>query len=143
MPVASNDSSFVLDARLEADSKPLMWLGLCELRIADDSRWPWLILVPRRPGAVEIHDLTPLDQTMLTFETNMVAQALKQVVDCDKINVAALGNVVPQLHVHVVARNAGDPGWPGPIWGHGERMRYRNEDMHGFADAIRSALSPA
>jgi diadenosine tetraphosphate (Ap4A) HIT family hydrolase len=133
---------FELDRRLERHSRPLIWLGLCELRIMDDSRWPWLLLVPQRPGAVEIHDLTPLDQTMLTFETNMVSQALKRVTACRKINVAALGNVVSQLHIHVVARNEGDPGWPGPVWGHGEREPYRREDLHRFVDRIRSALSP-
>src|SRR5690606_12451137 len=91
---------FVLDARLEADSQPVMWLGLCELRLMDDCRWPWLLLVPQRPGIEEIHDLAPLDQAMLTFEVNMVAQALKTVTGCSKINTAALGNVVRQLHVH-------------------------------------------
>ena len=70
---------FELDRRLDADSVPLMWLGLCELRIMDDRRWPWLILVPQRPGISEVHDLTPLDQTMLVFETNTVAQALKAI----------------------------------------------------------------
>ena len=102
-----------------------MWLGLCELRVMNDRRWPWLVLVPQRPGIEEIHDLTPLDQAMLTFETNMVAQALKKVTGCTKINSAALGNIVRQLHVHVVARSEGDPGWPGPVWGHGMREPYR------------------
>ena len=71
-------AGFSLDARLEADSEPLMWLGLCELRVMNDCRWPWLVLVPQRPGIDELHDLTPLDQAMMTFETNMVAQALKR-----------------------------------------------------------------
>jgi len=133
---------FELDRRLDADSAPLLWLGLCELRIMDDRRWPWLILVPQRSGMVEVHDMTPLDQTMLVFETNMVAQALKSVTGCLKINTGALGNVVRQLHVHVVARNEGDPGWPGPVWGHGVRQPYRPEDRHAFADRITSALGP-
>ena len=133
---------FELDPRIERDSEPLMWLGLCELRIMDDRRWPWLVLVPQRPGAVEVHDMTPLDQTMLTFEANMVSQALKRVTACGKINTAALGNVVPQLHVHVIARNEGDPGWPGPVWGFGQREPYRREDLHRLVNAVRSALSP-
>ena len=132
---------FELDPRIERDSEPLMWLGLCELRLMNDSRWPWLILVPQRPGASEVHDMTPLDQTMLAFETNMVAQALKRATSCLKINVAALGNVVPQLHVHVIARNEGDPGWPGPVWGYGQREPWRREDLHRFVAAIRSELS--
>ena len=135
-------AGFELDRRLERDSQPLMWLGLCELRLMDDRRWPWVLLVPQRPEAVEIHDLTPLDQTMLTFETNMVSQALKRVTGCRKINTAALGNVVPQLHVHVIARNEGDPAWPGPVWGFGMREPYRREDLHQFVNSMRTALSP-
>ncbi len=139
MPTALK-AGFELDARLEADSEQVMWLGLCELRIMNDSRWPWLVLVPQRPGVEEIHDLTPLDQAMLTFETNMVAQALKNVTDCTKINSAALGNIVRQLHVHVVARNEGDPGWPGPVWGHGSREPYRRQDLHRFVEKIRATV---
>ena len=81
--------------------------------------------MPQRPDIEEVHDLTPLDQAMLTFETNMVAHALKRVTGCTKINTAALGNIVRQLHMHVVARSEGDPGWPGPVWGHGMREPYR------------------
>jgi diadenosine tetraphosphate (Ap4A) HIT family hydrolase len=133
-------AGFTLDARLEADSEPLMWLGLCELRVMDDRRWPWLILVPQRPGMEEVHDLTPLDQAMLTFEVNMVAQALKKATDCSKINTAALGNVVRQLHIHVVARSEGDTGWPGPVWGLGPREPYKRPDFHRFAETIKAAL---
>ncbi len=138
----ANQAGFELDPRIERDSEPLMWLGLCELRLMDDSRWPWLLLIPQRPGITEIHDLTPLDQTMLAFESNMVSQALKAVTGCRKINVAALGNVVPQLHMHVIARNENDCAWPGPVWGHGERTPYRREDLHRFIDTVRKALSP-
>lgn len=136
----SGAAGFELDARLEKDSEPFLWLGLCELRIVNDSRWPWLMLVPQRSAITEIHDLTPLDQTMLTFETNMVSQALKQATGCHKINVAALGNVVPQLHVHIVARNENDAGWPGPIWGYGQKEPWRREKLHSFANSLKSAL---
>jgi diadenosine tetraphosphate (Ap4A) HIT family hydrolase len=133
-------AGFTLDTRLEADSEQLMWLGLCELRVMNDRRWPWLILVPQRPGAEEIHDMTPLDQAMLTFETNMVAQALKTATGCTKINTGALGNIVRQLHVHVVARSEGDPGWPGPVWGHGLREPYQRSGLRQFAQTIKAAL---
>ena len=133
-------AGFVLDPRLEADSEPVLWLGLCELRMMNDRRWPWLLLVPQRPGAEEIHELTPLDQAMLTFEGNMVAQALINVTGCTKINTAALGNIVRQLHVHVIARTEGDEAWPGPVWGHGMREPYRREDLHRFREKIRNAL---
>jgi diadenosine tetraphosphate (Ap4A) HIT family hydrolase len=135
-------AGFELDRRLEADTRHVMWLGLCELRLMDERRWPWLVLVPQRRGAVEVHDMTPLDQALLTFETNMVAEALKDVTHCTKINSGALGNIVRQLHVHVVARSEGDANWPGPVWGHGQREPYRREDAHQFADRILSALSP-
>ncbi|MBS3648663.1 HIT domain-containing protein [Pseudaminobacter sp. 19-2017] len=131
---------FELDARLDTDSVSLMWLGLCELRLMNDCRWPWLLLVPQRPGVEEVHDLTPLDQAMLTFETNMVADALKRVTGCTKINSGALGNIVRQLHVHVIARSEGDPGWPGPVWGYGSRVPYQPDAMHGLIDKVRKAL---
>ena len=133
-------AGFELDVRLETDSEHVMWLGLCELRLMNDSRWTWLILVPQRPGIEEMHDLTPLDQAMLTFETNLVAQTLKRVTGCTKINSGALGNIVRQLHVHVVARREGDAGWPGPVWGHGVREPYRREDLHQFVERLHSAL---
>jgi diadenosine tetraphosphate (Ap4A) HIT family hydrolase len=110
--IGAGKAAFELDPRLERDTVPVLWLGLCELRLMDDSRWPWLILVPQRPGITELHDLTPLDQTMLIFEANTVSQALKRVTSCRKINAGALGNVVSQLHYHVVARNEKDPNWP-------------------------------
>ena len=134
------EAEFELDARLVADSEQVMWLGLCELRLMNDRRWPWLLLIPHRAGVEEIHDLTPLDQAMLTFETNMVAQGLKNVTACTKINSGALGNIVRQLHVHIVARSEGDAGWPGPVWGYGTREPYRREDLHRFAEQIRAAL---
>lgn len=133
-------AGFELDARLDADSISVMWLGLCELRLMNDRRWPWVILIPQRPGIEELHDLTPLDQTMMTFESNMVAQGLKKATACRKINSGALGNVVRQLHFHVVARSAGDPNWPGPVWGFEPREPYRSEEIHALIDKIKDAL---
>jgi diadenosine tetraphosphate (Ap4A) HIT family hydrolase len=77
---------------------------------------------------------------MLTFEQNMVAQALKSVTGCTKINTGALGNIVRQLHVHIIGRSEGDAGWPGPVWGHGMREPYKRSDIHSFSDKIRAAL---
>ena len=108
--------SFTLDERLGADSRPISVLGLCQLRLMNDRRWPWLLLVPQRPDMEEIFQLSPLDQTLLTFEAGETARALKKVTGCTKINVAALGNQVRQLHVHVIARDPQDTGWPGPVW---------------------------
>ncbi len=134
-------AGFELDRKLEGDSEPVMWLGLCELRIMNERRWPWFVLVPQRPDIDEVHDLTPLDQAMLTFETNMVAQALKRATDCLKINTGSLGNVVRQLHMHVIARNEDDAGWPGPVWGFGPREPYqRREALHSLVSRLRLAL---
>lgn len=107
-------TEFALDERLARDSEFLARIGLCELRVMNDSRWPWLVLVPQRPDVFEIFDLSPLDQTMLSVETNMVAAALKQATSATKINIAAIGNIVRQLHVHVIARNEGTPTGPDP-----------------------------
>jgi diadenosine tetraphosphate (Ap4A) HIT family hydrolase len=131
---------FSLDPRLAADSEAVARIGLCELRLMNDRRWPWVLLVPQRAGIEEIHALTPLDQALLTFETTLVAQALKNLTGCTKINTAALGNIVRQLHVHVVARNEGDPAWPGPVWGFGRREPYGREELAAFSARLRKAL---
>ena len=131
---------FTLDQRLERDSELVTVLGLCQLRLMKDSRWPWLMLVPQRTGVSEIFELTPLDQTLLTFETNAVAAALKKATGARKINVGALGNIVRQLHVHIVARNEDDPNWPGPIWGHGSAKPYESGRQQDFLKKLIEAL---
>lgn len=131
---------FALDARLERDTRAVLSLGLCTLRLMDDRRWPWLILVPQRPGMREIFDLTPLDQAMLSFETTLVAETLARVTSCTKINTGALGNIVEQLHVHVVARSTGDANWPGPVWGHGVREPHDDASAERLIAQLRSAF---
>lgn len=135
-------SDFQLDERIVRDSDLLTKIGLCELRLMKDSRWPWLMLVPQRPGASEIFDLTPLDQTMLTFETTLVAEALKKVTGATKINIAAIGNIVRQLHVHVIARSEGDANWPGPVWGFGTAEPRTADETKAFSAKILDALTP-
>jgi diadenosine tetraphosphate (Ap4A) HIT family hydrolase len=135
--------AFELDPRLAADTVAVGRLGLCELRLMNDRRWPWVILVPQRPDITEFHDLTPLDQTMLTFEMGLVAKALKTSTGAGKINIGTLGNVVPMFHLHIVARSAGDPNWPGPVWGFGARQAYADEDAERFGEQIRQAVLPA
>ena len=135
-------SDFRPDERLARDSDLLTKIGLCELRLMKDSRWPWLVLIPQRPAVSEICELTPLDQTMLTFEMNSVAAALKQVTGATKINVGALGNIVRQLHVHVIARSEGDPNWPGPVWGFGIAEPRSAEETQAFSAKLLDALTP-
>lgn len=132
--------TFRLDERLARDSELITKLGLCQLRIQNDKRWPWLVLVPQRNDVSELFELTPLDQAMLSFETNQVASALKELTGATKINVGALGNIVRQLHVHVIARNEGDPSWPGPIWGQGTAIPYSDNDRHDFMKKLAGAL---
>ena len=132
--------TFRLDERLSRDSVLVTRLGLCELRLQNDKRWPWLVLVPQRDGVSELFDLTPLDQAVLTFETNLVASALKEVTGATKINVGALGNIVRQLHVHIIARNEGDTCWPGPIWGHGTPVPYAAGEKETLMKKISGAL---
>ena len=134
---------FELDPRLARDTIPVMPLGLCDLRLMNDSRWPWLILVPKRHDITEFHDLTPLDQTMLTFETALVARCLKDTTKADKLNLGALGNVVPMLHVHVIARNSGDTAWPGPVWGVGTVVPYAPDAAEAFVQTIRQKVLAA
>jgi diadenosine tetraphosphate (Ap4A) HIT family hydrolase len=131
---------FELDPRLARDTIPVISLGLCDLRLMNDSRWPWLILVPKRHDITEFHDLTPLDQTMLTFETALVAKCLKETTKADKLNLGALGNVVSMLHVHVIARNAGDTAWPGPVWGVGTALPYADDAAQDWVRTIREKV---
>lgn len=133
-------TDFVLDPRLDRDSISVVNLGLCQVRLMADSRWPWLLLVPQRPEITEIFDMTPLDQTMLTFETGIAAKALKQASGCLKINLGALGNHVRQFHLHLVARNEGDPAWPGPVWGYGESRPWEASKRAEFVERLLEAL---
>lgn len=112
-------AEFTLDARLAADSVPVIDLPLCSVRLMNDARFAWLLLVPRRAGMSELHDLDEADQEQLWREIRSATQALRAVAPCDKLNIGALGNIVRQLHVHVVARVVGDAAWPGPVWGSG------------------------
>ena len=131
---------FVLDARLAADTHAIGDLQLSELRLMDDARFPWLILVPRIAGARDLIDLDEGDQRSLLAEINLVGRALETLLRPDKLNIAALGNVVPQLHVHVIARFVVDAAWPQPVWGRGERIAYADAERESRIAALRSAL---
>lgn len=114
--------SFLLDPRLAADGPALGDLPLCHMRLVDDARFPWIVLIPRRAGAVELFDLEPADRAILVEEIAAAGAALKAASGVAKLNVAALGNMVPQLHIHLVGRTAGDAAWPGPVFGVGTRV---------------------
>jgi len=127
---------FHLDPRLAADTVAVGDLALCSVLLMDDARFPWLILVPRRERASEITDLSPEDAAMLMGEMRLATQVMLALAKPDKVNVAALGNVVAQLHVHVIGRFRSDPAWPGPVWGHGTRTPY---PPHARAQLIERA----
>ncbi len=132
--------TFSLDSRLAADTRLVASLPLCDVRLMNDARYAWLVLVPRRGGLTEIADLTADDQTALWDEVNLAARALRAVAPCDKLNLGALGNIVRQLHIHVVARCEGDAAWPGPVWGHGKAQHYAEPALHQRLAALRDAL---
>ncbi|MFT3707532.1 MAG: alpha/beta fold hydrolase [Archangium sp.] len=118
---------FVLDERLRRDTQLVGQSDLNSLLLFDDARYPWLVLVPRRAGVSELFELSAAEREQLMRETNVVAEHLARVFNADKMNVGALGNVVRQFHVHVVARQLGDPAWPGPVWGHSPRVARTDE----------------
>ena len=131
---------FALDPRLVADTHAIGELPLSRLVLMDDARFPWLILVPRIAGARELIDLDEGDQHALLGEINLVGRALETMFKPDKLNIAALGNVVPQLHVHIIARFSRDAAWPQPVWGHGERMAYAEGERTARIASIRAML---
>ena len=120
---------FALDARLAADSHPVARFELCDVRLMDDSHYPWLVLVPRLPGMRDLIDLDQSRRHQLSDEIDHVSRALRNAFRPDKLNVAALGNVVAQLHVHVIARFESDPSWPSPVWGRIEARPYMPEAL--------------
>lgn len=132
---------FELDPRLAADSVSLATLALCELRLMNDARFPWLVLVPQQPGRIEIDDLNDADQRVLWQEVRHAGLALRQCAPCEKLNIGALGNIVRQLHVHVVARRTGDAAWPGPVWGCGGAEGYRPDELAARCDSLRRTLA--
>lgn len=132
--------SFHLDPRLRADGPPLLDLPLCHVRLVDDARFVWLVLVPARDELVEVLDLSPAERTLLMAEIAAAGAAVKEVSGCAKLNVAALGNVVSQLHVHVVGRDPGDAAWPAPVFGFGAREPMDEAMLAERFSKLRGAL---
>ncbi len=134
------ESAWSLHPQLAADTVPVGDLALSRVLLANDANYPWLILVPRRPGITELVDLVDNDRLALMRETDAAARALKSITECDKLNVAALGNVVAQLHVHVIGRRHSDKAWPKPVWGAAPSAAYDPAVRDGFIGALRRAL---
>lgn len=133
-------SRFVLHERLAGDTILLCDLRLSRVLLMDDARFPWLILVPRKPGLSELFKLPSRERKILVEEVAHCARHLLDVTRLDKINIGALGNLVPQLHIHVVARASGDEAWPGPVWGSGKRRLYTAVRRAALVRQLRSAI---
>ena len=132
---------FSLHPQLADDSAPVIELPLCEVRLMDDANHPWLVLVPRVADAVELLDLDPAQRTQLTADIDAASRALKELFKPDKLNVAALGNLVPQLHVHVIARYTDDIAWPRPVWGMAAARPYAPEQLVERVNALQGVLA--
>jgi diadenosine tetraphosphate (Ap4A) HIT family hydrolase len=135
-------AEFALHPRLAADTFVLGDFPLCRLLLMNDAQYPWCILVPRRENAREIYLLDPADQQQLLRESVQLSRALMEAVQGHKLNVAALGNVVPQLHVHHIARFVGDPAWPAPVWGRHPPRPYEAAERAALLAALRARLPP-
>jgi len=130
--------TFLLHPRLEADAFFIADWPLCRVLLMNDARYPWLILVPRRDGLTEMMDLPVQGRTLLMEEIAKAGAVVRSRSGITKVNVGALGNLVPQLHVHVLGRHPGDPAWPGPVWGHSPAVPYETTARDALIAAVRS-----
>ncbi len=136
----SHTEDFQLHARLAADALYVQDWPLSRVLLMNDARYWWVVLVPRRSGLTEIHDLSAADQSVLVGEVSRAGRGLKRLSEAAKINVGALGNLVPQLHIHVVARFANDPAWPGPVWGHSAPEAFPTAGANARVACLRAHL---
>jgi len=138
-------ADFILDRAFVATAAELGDLPLCHARLQLDARYPWVVLIPRVGGARELEDLSVADRARLIEETVLAGAAVRAAAEVlglsvDKLNVGALGNVTPQLHVHVLGRRIGDPAWPGPVWGHSAGVAYADEVLVRAVAAARGKM---
>ena len=133
--------SFVIDSQLKQTSYPLTSLDVCDLRLVDDQRWPWLLIIPRVPHAVELIDITPDLRAQVWLEIDHVGRVMRDQFSPHKLNIAALGNQVRQLHVHCIARFPEDEAWPNPVWGVGDSVPYDSELLNTRLNGLRDAFS--
>ena len=132
---------FVVDSQLKQDTISLAALPLCDLLLMNDANYPWLILVPRRPAIRELIELSDLDQRQYLRESNAIGKILQTQFKAEKLNIAALGNVVSQLHVHHIARFHDDPVWPKPVWGAVPPLPYQAEQLAEVMELIFIGLN--
>ena len=140
-PMDGSSPTWLLDPRLERDTAAVGDLPLARTLVMNDANYPWLILVPRHVGAVELIDLSNEQQAQLMDEISMLSRVLKDVTACDKLNVATIGNAVPQLHIHIVARHRSDAAWPKPVWGAVPVRAYEEAELSRFIAMIRQEVA--
>ncbi len=137
----SQEKTYTLDPRLARDCVVLGRAGLCDILLMDDAQYPWFVLVPRRVGLRELYQLDIEDQTQLTLESNALAKKMIEVFKPHKLNIANLGNVVPQLHIHHIARFEEDIAWPAPVWGKVPALAYCAEEIETIRQDMASLFA--
>lgn len=135
-----NAPAFTLSAQLQKDCFVVGNLKLCQILLLNDANFIWLVLVPRRQDVREIFELSNADQHQLLEESSFLGKLIKENFPCDKLNIAALGNIVPQLHVHHIARRKDDPCWPGVVWGYGQGRAYHDQEKTALLHQLQKAL---
>lgn len=125
---------------LHSETVPITHLGLSEVRLMDDASFPWLILVPDRPNIYEIYQLEAADRVQLIEEISLASRVLVSLYQPDKLNIGAMGNLVPYLHIHVIGRFQTDRAWPGPVWGHGPAHCYTKADLDATCKCLQQAF---
>ncbi len=133
-------AEFFLHTQLAQDTHFVKDLGLSRLLLMNDARFPWAVLVPRMENVRDLIDLLPGHQRTLLEETNRVSVFMKRYFKAEKLNIATIGNIVPQLHLHIVARMASDAAWPKPVWGYGEAVRYADDKAQKIIAAMNQAV---
>ena len=140
MGMTGSENSWQLDSRLHKDTIPVFDNGGVTILLMNDRRWPWLILVPKVAGAEELHDLGPEIGPVVMDIAISAGERLKVMTGCEKINIASIGNMVRQLHIHVIARSAGDANWPKPVWGHGTAEPYSESEAAELVGKLKVEL---
>ena len=131
-------TAFILDPKLGADTHFAIDWSLCRVLVMNEARYPWLVLVPRHDGVTELTALSAGDRKTLMDEIASAGSIVQAMPGVTKLNIGALGNLVPQLHIHVVGRHPGDPAWPGPVWGHSPRVPYDAGALGRILAAVRA-----
>nr|WP_298378721.1 HIT domain-containing protein [uncultured Halomonas sp.] len=134
-------NNFELHPRLAADTHQIADLALCQVRLMNDARFPWVILVPRRAAIREVYELEESDQARLWQEATMLGRGMQETLGANKLNLATLGNQVAQLHLHVILRRQNDDAWPGPVWGVGTPRPYTQDALEKMQDRLLTLIA--